>query len=792
MFLKPFLKYLRPFKTRLVFGLLCMVGVSFFSTYNILLAKPVLEILFDQVRYEDGVAEFDKTILDHKKTLADLSTVDDLRHRMEYRWKKFAYPLEEKMKRRVIGSAFFVPEEFKRPEKLAERMKEWPSSLADLLRGKLSSQTKTLLNSYEIGSVPSQQLIALLTKDLNKVLAGPVLYKKELFEGVKLDGAVLNNILKPHVTESQIKNRLVSQNDIPKLVPMLSLESEVGKRVRLNRLLLQAAFTKAMSADQPTSFYLYASKSKTKCLRLIAGTLVLIAFLAGLLGYGFKYHLSYSLYSMAISLKSDLFRHVLEQDMRFFNQNSVGFLMSRITTDVQALRNVFELVIKNVAQQVIMLVFTFSILLVLNAEITGYVFLLVLPTFGLLAVFARLLRKVGRKQKRKRDDLSAVMNESLESVRLIKSLATEEIECDRFDNHNFKLFRYEMQQRVAKFASAPIMEFLGVCGVALILVVAGRAIANDDPIMPPADFMTYIVVLVGFYRPIKKISNFNVNWQMGRVSSERVLEILDLQPTVTDPPVGTEVEKIEKVKQGIEVSGVTFAYSDQVVLNNISVDFPCGKTTAIVGRSGSGKTTLANLLLRLYDPNEGSIKIDGHDLRQFKVKDLRSHFGIVTQDTILFDDTVANNIAYGCDDVHRDRIIDAAKAANAHDFIMGMDGGKGYDTQVGPSGSSLSGGQRQRLAIARAFYRDPEILLLDEATSSLDNESESTVQDNLKPLMQDRTVIIIAHRLSTIMHADKILVLCDGVLAEQGTHQELIDNKSHYAKLYEMGEFSAQ
>ena len=649
MFLLPFLKYLKPFRVRLTIAIICMFGVGFFGTYNIILVKPALDIIFDEGPTEKG-----------GKSALEKKTAD----------------LQEKVEK----------------------------------------------------------------------------HQKKINKDLKSDKWVTRNIAK-----------------FKQLYFPLEL--------RVKSFIIE--------------YYKYASKNPRNSLWIIASLLIGLSIIKGLFDYGFSYNLSYGLYSAVITMKSDIFRHILDQDMRFFTTKSVGFLMSRITSDVTAMRTVFDMIIKNGALESIKLMFIMSLLLMMDWRLTMLVFLGILPAAGLLAYFAYLIKRVTGKQKRKQDVLSAVMNESLGNIRLVKSFKTEKLECDKFDGHNQMLFVYEMQRRIAKFAASPIMEVLGSIGLGLVLVAAGYYVIDvKTRSMDASDFMVYLGALSMFYTPLKHISRVNVSWQQGAVSAQRILEILDLQPTVTDPDPAVPSIQIPKVRSGLQMRNVTFRYLDKNVLNNVSLDIPCGKTTAIVGRSGSGKSTIANILLRLYDPDEGTVLLDGHDLRAFKIKDLRSHYGIVTQETLLFHDSVANNIAYGSDSIEIARIEEAARAAHAHEFVMALDGGKGYDSTVGPSGSQLSGGQRQRIAIARAFYRDPEILILDEATSSLDTQSEAAIQEALEVLMKTRTTVVISHRLSTIYNADNIIVMEDGKLVEQGTHAQLLAMGGYYATLCKHGELS--
>lgn len=630
-------QYLRPHRLRLVAAIICMFGVGFFGTYNLLLVKPVLDVLFGNEKVEDRRIEYRQKLEEHRREAEKMQQSSSALSRTIGQWREDLLPLEKKLHR-----------------------------------------------------------------------------------------AILN-------------------------------------------------------------FYIFADKEKFKTLQLIALALILASMINGLFAYSSQYHLSYILFHTAMRLKNDIFGSILRQDLQFFGEHPVGWLMSRIGSDVSSLRNLLEYLIKNVLQQVIQLAFIISFLFVLNTRLTLIAFIALLPAMVLLVFFAKSLKKVTRKQKKKNDALSALANESLQNITLIKALNTEEREKKKFHRQNRKIFELEMKRRVAKFAASPLMVFLGTIGLGGILILGGYVVLDREA-MDASTFILYLAALGQLYRPLKMMGNANVTWQTAKVGSERIQEIMRLTPKVLDPPEDLPPVKPEVFQDALKVENVTFAYQDKVVLENTNLHVPKGAVVAIVGRSGSGKSTLANLLLRFYDPQQGQITLDGTDIRHIRLRDLRSFFGIVSQQTILFDDTIANNIAYGTDEPDSARVEKAARMANAHDFIMELDGGKGYDSPVGPGGGRLSGGQRQRIAIARAFYRDPEILVLDEATSALDNESEAAVQQALRELMAHRTVIVIAHRLSTVMHADNIVVLHNGRIVEQGRHSELLEQNGHYANLYKQGD----
>ncbi len=749
----------------------CMIFVSFLGSYQILLAKPLLDVLFDQIAYTQREAEVDNKILERQarleKDVEDNEKDPNLVKRAEIWLGKVRYPILNAMYARFYGSSFFNTDELRNTDILLKKLKTQDDELSRVIWDDLTTQTQAnIQNTPETtwSENQNQKFIG----ELNTFIS-----REDLYE-----------ILNPHY-QNHFKEKTINY---------IKERADDSSYPQANRAMMEDIWPQAMKADEPASLYRYASENKTKTLRLIVAILLSAVIIKGVFEGIYSYQYGYSLSKATTEMKSDLFRHLMNMDLKFLNKKSVGFLMSRVNSDVGNLQNITKMVIKNAIMQIMRMIALFSVLLFLNSRMTIVVIVLIVPIILVLGYFARKLKKISKKSKQRGDILSSVMNESFGNIRLIKALSCEDREFKRFHIHITKLWRYGMKNTIMNLISSPTIEFFGVLGVSAVLLWGGYVVytAKESAMhMEPSTFLTYVGVLVMFYSPVRKLSKMNINWQNGKVSGERVQEILDVQPAITDPPEGEALAPIEHIQRGLAVRNLSFRYEDKVVLRNLNVEFPAGTTTAIVGRSGSGKTTLGNLLLRLYDPIEGHIELDGNDIRKYRLRDLRAHFGIVTQDTVLFNDTIATNVAYGPIEgpIDEQRMIEAAKAANAHDFILALDGGQGYQTPVGPGGSALSGGQRQRIAIARAFYGSPDILLFDEATSSLDNESEGSVQEAIESLMHHRTVIIIAHRLSTIMHADNIIVLDDGKLIEQGNHAELMAKGGKYAALYRLGEF---
>lgn len=474
-----------------------------------------------------------------------------------------------------------------------------------------------------------------------------------------------------------------------------------------------------------------------------------------------------------------IFEHLHKQPLSYFNDMPTGTLISRVLSDVALMQQAVSNVIVQLLRDFFQIVFLLGVVFYMNWKLAMITFI-VLPVASYpIAKFSKIFRKLSTKTQEEMAGVSNILYETISGNRIVKAFCKETFEGKRFRKQIFTLFDVTMKDAKYRTLQHPLMEVIGGLAIAGIIWFGGNEVIEGTA--TPGTFFAFLTAIITAYDPVKRISNVNSNVQQGLASAQRVFAILDVEPAIKDK-IGATL--LPPFKNEIVFKDINFNYEDDQILSKINLTIPAGQALAIVGPSGGGKTTLTNLIPRFLDLEEGSITIDGVDIRDVTLQSLRQQIAMVTQQTILFNDTVKNNIAYGLPDCPEEDIVKAATAAHALSFIENLP--LGFDTIIGEGGAKLSGGQRQRISIARALLANTPILILDEATSALDTESEREVQKALENLMKDRTTFVIAHRLSTIKNADKIIVIKEGHIVEQGTHDELLTQGGEYKLLYNM------
>lgn len=506
-----------------------------------------------------------------------------------------------------------------------------------------------------------------------------------------------------------------------------------------------------------------------------------IATLKAVFSYGVGYLMAYVGNRVVADIRQQLFQQLMRMSVGFHDANTSGRLVSRVVNDVGMMANAASSVVKDIFQNGLTFLAMIGVILYQNWKLAG-LSLIVIPLSALTMVrVGRRLKRLATSGQEQLGDMSSTLQETLSGIRMVKAFGREDAEAERFAERNRKVLSTTLKSNQVWSIGHSQMEVIGVIGVATIIWYGGYLVINGS--MTPGAFFSFMAAMFMAYTPIKKLSGSNNLIQQALAAAERVFEVLDLD---TEQSQDHGTLPLTGIKDSIDFQSVSLRYENHTVqaLADIDLSIRVGEVVALVGSSGSGKTTLVSLLPRFYEPTAGRILLDGVPLSSYELKSLRAHIGIVSQETVLFDDTIRNNIAFGRADAGQAEVEQAAKLAYAHDFILRSP--EGYDTIIGERGVKLSGGERQRLAIARAILRDPPVMILDEATSALDTESERIVQLALANLMKNRTTLVIAHRLSTIQNADRIVVLDRGTIVEMGSHETLLQHGGVYRRLHAM------
>lgn len=523
---------------------------------------------------------------------------------------------------------------------------------------------------------------------------------------------------------------------------------------------------------------IFVNKQETMLVILPLAVLVLVT-LKGMFLWGNTYLTNYVGQRIVTELRRKLYDHIQTLPLSFFDGRATGDLMSRVLNEVTYLQNTATSAVAGVMRECFSIIALLAVVFTRDWQLASIAVIILPIGFYPIVKLSKMLRSIASSGQASLADITINLHETIGGMRIVKAFGMENYEKERFKSINDENLKLMTKMVAVSALSSPIMEFLG--GVVIVFTVwyGGWCVIHGTT--TPGNFFSFIAGLLMLYEPVKRLNNTIGQLPMGVVAAERIFEILDVQQEILDKD---GAQSLSPIKNSIEFRNVSFSYGGHMVLKNINIKARAGELIALVGMSGAGKTTFVNLIPRFYEVSEGGIFIDGVDIREVTLSSLRAQIGIVTQQSILFNDTARNNIAYGEITKGEDDVIEAAKAANAYDFVMKME--QGFDTNIGEQGARLSGGERQRICIARALLKDAPILILDEATSSLDSESESEVQNALENLMAGRTTFVIAHRLSTIRGADRILAVADGEIVEEGRHEDLLAKGGEYSRLYEL------
>ncbi|WP_350288179.1 ABC transporter ATP-binding protein [uncultured Croceitalea sp.] len=524
----------------------------------------------------------------------------------------------------------------------------------------------------------------------------------------------------------------------------------------------------------------YSGDDDMKGLVLVVGLVLVLFLFKNVFNYLAMFFITFLRNGVLKDIRNNMYKKIVDLPISFFSEKRKGDVIARITSDVLEIQHSFLSVLELIVREPLTIFFTILIMFGISTKLTVFVFVFIPIAGMIISRIGKSLKKKSDRVQKEQGEFLSIVEETLGGLRVVKAFNSESRFYQTFKNSTERFFKFSNSLLNRQNLASPTGEFLGILVIGVLLWFGGKMVLVDKT-LDASSFIAYMGLAYNILTPAKAISKASYGVKKGNAAAERVLEILETENPIKDIPSALEKAEFE---QAITLNNISFKYEDDYVLKNFNLKVSKGHTVALVGQSGSGKSTIANLVTRFYDVNDGEILVDDINIKNIKKKSLRGLMGLVTQDSILFNDSVKKNIGLGKENASDDEIIEAAKIANAHDFIMELP--EAYETNIGDSGNKLSGGQKQRLSIARAVLKNPPIMILDEATSALDTESERLVQDALEKMMRNRTSIVIAHRLSTIQNADTIVVLNKGEIVEQGTHEELMKSAKGYKRLVEM------
>ncbi len=525
----------------------------------------------------------------------------------------------------------------------------------------------------------------------------------------------------------------------------------------------------------------YGDNPELKQYFLVGLGMMIVFAIKGLFFFGHNYSVGHLVQSLIVKLRQQLFDHLVNLSLTFFNRSKTGDLISRFTNDLHVFQNMLQVGVTGPFRDIPQFFLLLGIMFFRSWQLALVTMTIIPVAIFFIQIFGQRNKVAVSQRQISFGDLSSLLVETITGIRVVKAFGMEKYESKRFKDANDDLYKNHMRSIMIDSYSYPVIEIIGAAAGATIVAYGGYLIINDQ--ITAGDFTSFVISFFLLNEPVKKLNGFNLKLQEGIAAVQRIFNILDIKDDIVISPDATKLTSFDR-EINLNIQAFHYPDQDEPAVKDFQLTLQKGEAVALVGSSGAGKTTIANLIPRFYDITRGEVYIDGHDLRDLDIASMRKLIAIVTQDTILFNDTIASNITYGQPDCSKERMYAAAQAANAHKFILEQS--DGYETVIGEKGARLSGGQRQRLSIARALVKDAPILILDEATSALDSESEIEVQQAIEHLMENRTTIVIAHRLSTIRNADRICVMENGQIVEQGTHNELLSKEGRYQQLYEM------